>query len=153
MSSSNTFSNLSCGPLALYIVCLIASQTEKSCSQHLFLHGSHFHLFNKSRAHTVQIGVVQLRQFLQFARFPPKQSSWHVKTSHWATWPAMWSFFSPRIENLLVHSSPSKAFKVVCVLCVYQCLFGPPRAELQPLLCSVNWTFGCERLRNSRPNR
>lgn len=61
--------------------------------------------------------------------------------------------FCTALRNLLVHSSPGRDFKVVHVLCVFQCLLEPPNAGLQPLLCSVNWTFGYKRLKNSRPNR
>lgn len=156
-SSSNTFSNLSYNSLAFYIVFLIGSQTKFgkkyfSSFSHFFWRGSHFRLFNKSRTHTVQIGVAQLLQFMQFVRFYSQAKfttcqniSLGNLASHVIFFPAL------KISLFAVHSA--KLSKLSCVLRVYQCLLGPPGAELQPLLCSVNWTFGYKRLRNSRPNR
>lgn len=118
----------------------------------LFLHGTHFHLLNKKpHSHSANwchaiTTISAICAFYSKVKFTACQNiSLGDLASH--------VIFFSSIKNLLVHSSPGKAFKLVCVLGVYERLLGPPPVQLQPLLCSVNWTFGYKRLRNSRPNR
>lgn len=144
-SSSNTFSNPSRNSLSFYIVFLIASQTK------IFLHSALPFcvavIFAFSTKAALTLCKLVSHNYSNFCNLCALlQSKVHDMSKYLTRQLGQPCDLFSCIKNLFVHSSSSKAFKVVCVLRVYQCLLGPPRAELQPLLCSVNWTFGYKRL-------